>query len=313
MIAAHGLTKRYGKLTALNNVSFNIEKGEIYGFIGPNGAGKSTTMKILACLLRPDAGTAHVCGLDVREHGREIRRRIGYMPDFLGVYDDLTVDEYLQFFSAAFGVPRRKRRAIIDDALELTKLDTKQHAMVSSLSRGMQQRLGVARVLVHDPDVLLLDEPTSGLDPRARIDMRQLMRELRARGKTIMVSSHILAELGEMCTSIGIVEKGRLVYSGTLADALARTRGAERIAIQLENGQNPAGPEQIAQALLNDQRVAAATAEDHRLQIELTPGEHGHHFLIEAVIAAGGRISAFEPKGVQLEDAFMRLTQGALQ
>ena len=198
MIDIKGLTKRYGTLTALDNLSLNLQKGEIFGFIGPNGAGKTTTMKILACLLKPDSGDATIDGLSVRNNGDRIRRIIGYMPDFIGVYDDLTVDEYLQFFAAAFELPRSRRRTIVDQVLELTDLTDKRHAMVDSLSRGMTQRLGVARVLIHEPKVLLLDEPASGLDPRARIEMRELLRELKRMGKTIIISSHILPELAEV-------------------------------------------------------------------------------------------------------------------
>ncbi|MCX5690967.1 MAG: ABC transporter ATP-binding protein [Planctomycetota bacterium] len=219
MIKTKGLTKSFGALKALDSLTLEIGPGEVFGFIGPNGAGKSTTMKLLACLIRPDAGTASVCGHRISGDADAIRRVIGYMPDFLGVYDDLTVDEYLQFFAAAFGLPRKQRQATIGQVLELTDLTQKRHALVDSLSRGMQQRLGVARVLVHDPKVLLLDEPASGLDPRARIEMRSLLLELGRMGKSLMVSSHILSELAEMCTSIGIIEQGKLLYSGSIDDA----------------------------------------------------------------------------------------------
>src|SRR4051812_41791318 len=219
MIKCHGLTKRFGSLTALDNLTIEIGPGEIFGFIGPNGAGKTTTMKILACLLKPDAGWAQVCGLNTATRADDIRRLIGYMPDFLGVYDDLTVDEYLQFFAAAFSIERRRRKAVIDSVLQLTDLTAKRHAMVDSLSRGMQQRLGVARVLLHEPAVLLLDEPASGLDPRARIELRELLLKLKRMGKCIMVSSHILTELAEMSSSIGIIERGTLLFAGSIEDA----------------------------------------------------------------------------------------------
>ena len=314
MIEIQGLTKRFGSLTAVDNLTLSIGAGEVFGFIGPNGAGKTTTMKVLACLLRPDSGTVKVDGLDVASDGTAIRQILGYMPDFLGVYDDLTVDEYLQFFTAAFRVPRKKRAGVIDGVLELTDLTVKKRAMVSSLSRGMQQRLGVARVLVHDPKVLLLDEPASGLDPRARIEMRELLVELGRMGKTLMVSSHILTELGEMSTSIGIIEKGELVYAGTMADALAKTRGNERIVVTLEHhGDETPPPTQAINKIESDARVLSVKSDDHTLIVELIPGQRSHHFLLEALIAGGARIESFQPEEAKLEDAFLRLTKGVIQ
>lgn len=317
MIEIRNLTKRFGPLVAVNDLSLDIGPGEVFGFIGPNGAGKSTTMKILACLLRPDSGQARVDGLDVRTDGDQIRRVLGYMPDFLGVYDDLTVDEYLQFFAAAFRIPRARRRSIIESVLQLTDLTEKARAMVSSLSRGMQQRLGVARVLIHEPKVLLLDEPASGLDPRARIEMRTLLQELARMGKALMVSSHILSELAEMCTSIGIIERGRLLYAGSIQDAYARTRPGEQIDVRVEGDQSQA---HVARdALQGDTRVASVSVIQPQngsgpvVQVSLVPGDHSHHHLIERLIAAGVRIAAFTPREVRLEDAFLKLTTGALQ
>ncbi len=326
MIEITDVSKRFGKLVALRQVSLSIGPGEVFGFIGPNGAGKSTTMKILAGLLAPDAGTARVCGHDCVKEGAAVRRVLGYMPDFLGVYDDLTVDEYLQFFAAAYRVPRSRRRAVVDSVLELTDLRGKRDAMVDSLSRGMQQRLGVARVLIHEPRVLLLDEPASGLDPRARIELRELLLELRRMGKCIMVSSHILTELAEMCTSIGIIEKGQLLYAGSIADALAKSGAGERIAVRLEGTGLSAAA--AVEALRADPRVLRVAAEDvaeapdgegaaagapaPALTIDLAPGTHSHHFLIEAILAKGGRIASFTPRPMKLEDAFLRLTKGTL-
>lgn len=317
MIEIKSVTKTYGELVALGDLSLSIGPGEVFGFIGPNGAGKSTTMKILAGLLRPDSGTARVCGLDTATQAPAIRAVLGYMPDFLGVYDDLTVDEYLQFFAAAFKIPRARRRAVIDSVLELTDLTEKRDAMVDSLSRGMQQRLGVARVLIHEPKVLLLDEPASGLDPRARIELRELLLELRRMGKCIMVSSHILSELAEMCTSIGIIERGKLLFAGSIQEAYAKAGAGERIAVALE----PGGPDPaaIVQVIGRDSRVASAQFEpagpDSQpvILVELTPGVHGHHFIIETLMGQGARIASFAPRAIKLEDAFLRLTKGALQ
>ncbi len=312
MIEVKNLTKRFGSLTAVDDVSIEIGKGEIFGFIGPNGAGKSTTMKILASLLKPDSGIARVGGFDVTTHGDNVRRILGYMPDFLGVYDDLTVDEYLQFFAAAFRVERKRRRAVIDSVLQLTDLTEKKRAMVSSLSRGMQQRLGIARVLIHEPDVLLLDEPASGLDPRARIEIRSLLSELGQMGKCLMVSSHILTELAEMCSSIGIIERGKLLYCGSIADAYQRVQGGDRIAVRLEgeNGQVA----RAAQHVVTLPGVRSAESDDKgRLIVDLEADQKSHHFLIEALVGSGFRIASFVPQEVKLEDAFLKLTKGALQ
>ncbi|MEM7756254.1 MAG: ABC transporter ATP-binding protein [Planctomycetota bacterium] len=315
MIELKNISKSFGSLTAVDDLSLDIGPGELFGFIGPNGAGKSTSMKVLACLLKPDQGKARVDGLDCATEGHEIRARLGYMPDFLGVYDDLTVDEYLQFFASAFRIPRKKRRATTDAVLELTDLTEKRRAMVSSLSRGMQQRLGVARVLIHDPKVLLLDEPASGLDPRARIEMRSLLVELREMGKTLMVSSHILTELAEMSTSIGIIERGQLVYAGSIADAYKRVRGADRIHIEFEpDTDNPAPPAETAQrALTGDARIESIEPIGSAIRVQLTPGDHGRHFLLSALNNAGLRVSAFTPEPVKLEDAFLTLTKGHVQ
>lgn len=322
MIELKGLTKRFRVgnqiISALDSLDLSIGAGEVFGFIGPNGAGKSTTMKILAGLLAADEGSAIVAGFDTRKDGDLIRRTLGYMPDFLGVYDDLTVDEYLQFFAAAFKIPRARRRAVVDQVLELTDLSVKRKAMVDSLSRGMQQRLGIARVLIHDPKVLLLDEPASGLDPRARIEMRSLITELGKMGKTIMVSSHILTELGEMCTSLGMIERGKLLFAGSLEDAFSRARaagsGQERVNVILEN--SGTAPEIVIADVLKDHRVASAVQDSNdplTISIQLVQGEHGHHFLLARLLAGGARVRAFTPETLKLEDAFLKLTTGALQ
>jgi len=210
LIELHGLTKRYGNLTAVDDLTLTIEEGAVFGFIGPNGAGKTTTMRILTTLLRPTSGTARIAGHSVTDDPRAVRRAIGYMPDFFGVYEDMKVWEYLDFFAACYDIPAARRAGMIDDLLALVDLGPKRDAFVDTLSRGMKQRLCLARTLTHDPRVLILDEPASGLDPRARIEMRELLRALQDMGKTIFFSSHILSEVADICTSIGIIEHGRL-------------------------------------------------------------------------------------------------------
>ena len=308
MIELRDITVRFGSLVALDKLTLEIPSGEAFGYIGPNGAGKSTTMKILACLLQPDEGRATVDGLDVRKDGDQIRRRVGYMPDFLGVYDDLTVDEYLQFFAAAFEVPRKERRQIIDGVLDLTDLTDKKDELVDSLSRGMQQRLGVARVLVHDPAVLLLDEPASGLDPRARIEMRELLVELRSMGKTILVSSHILSELHEMCSSIGIIERGELLFAGQLDHAFDQAGIGNRILLDLE-----ADVDRARAMLADDERCESVTLDQQRLAIDLKHGLDSQHFIFETLIKHGFRIRSFDVSEQKLEDVFLRLTKGKVQ
>src|ERR1700677_108780 len=238
MIETHELTKMYGELYALNRLNLTLNQGDVYGFIGPNGAGKTTTMRILATLLNPSWGEATVCGYSIYTGSKEIRRVIGYMPDFFGVYDDMKVIEYLEFFASAYRIKGAARRKICEEVLELVDLTYKRDALVTSLSRGMTQRLGLARTLLHDPQVLLLDEPASGLDPRARIKMRQYIKQLRSTGKTIMLSSHILPELADICNKIGIIERGKLIFNGdveTAKKAVQRNRvylvavGGERI------------------------------------------------------------------------------------
>src|ERR1700754_3337146 len=224
MIETRYLTKKYGELFAIKSIDLNLSRGDLFGFIGPNGAGKTTTMKILATLLNPTWGEAYVGGNSIYTRPREIRRMIGYMPDFFGVYDDMKVIEYLEFFAAAYRIKGHARRKICDEVLDLVDLGYKREALVTSLSRGMTQRLGLARVLLHDPQVLLLDEPASGLDPRARIEMRALLKELRKMGKTILVSSHILPELADICNKIGIIEQGILHVNGSVAEVMKQVR-----------------------------------------------------------------------------------------
>jgi ABC-2 type transport system ATP-binding protein len=305
------LTKRYGALTALDHLNLELEAGDVFGFIGPNGAGKSTTMKILAGLLQPSFGIAKVMGKAVAGNGDFVRRNVGYMPDFIGVYEDLTVVEYLEFFASAYHVPRRQRKKVVQDVLELTDLKYKQDAMVDSLSRGMTQRLSLARVLIHDPPVLLLDEPASGLDPRARIEIRELLKELQRLGKTILISSHILSELGEFCNKMGIIERGKLIVSGTVDELMARARAQSVIAVQILGD-----AERAVAALKGDSRVdrieQAPSANGHLLVTLIDPQQH-HGFIAERLVAAGIAIDSIHPEKLKLEDVFLRLTKGIVQ
>src|SRR6266571_8296172 len=238
MIETRDLTKMYGELYALDRLNLQLEKGDVYGFIGPNGAGKTTTMRILATLLTPTWGEATVCVYSIYNGAKDIRRIMGYMPDFFGVYDDMKVIEYLEFFAAAYRIKGADRRKKCDQVLELVDLGYKRDALVTSLSRGMTQRLGLARVLLHEPQVLLLDEPASGLDPRARIEMRGLIKELRNMGKTIMLSSHILPELADICNKIGIIERGKLLFDGDVETAIRQVRQRHRLTVSVGDGRN---------------------------------------------------------------------------
>ena len=305
MIEIQKLSKYYGDLAALVDLDLQIDEGDIFGFIGPNGAGKTTTMRILATLLEPTRGRATIDGLDVRLQGKEVRRRVGYMPDFMGVYDDLKVFEYLEFFAAAFNIERRKRKGIVEGVLELTDLQGKRAAAVDSLSRGMQQRLGLARVLIHDPKVLILDEPASGLDPRARIEIRELLRELKRMGKTIMISSHILSELEEICDHIGIIEQGRLVFSGTLDEI------RQRIGIQNKMRVRIAGdPQRAVEVLSALPHVRDVRREDSYIAVMYAEGHKIDGSVARALVQAGLDVLALEPEQLKLDNAFLELTQG---
>ena len=305
MIEIQGLTKYYGSLAALVNLDLGIQEGQIFGFIGPNGAGKTTTMRILATLLEPTSGRAVVDGLDVRRHGRQVRRLVGYMPDFMGVYDDLKVFEYLEFFAAAFDIARAKRRAVIEGVLELTDLQGKRAAAVDSLSRGMQQRLSLARVLVHDPKVLILDEPASGLDPRARIEVRELLRELKNMGKTIMVSSHILSELEEVCDNVGIIENGRLVFSGTLEQIRQQLGFHNKVRVVV------VGADDRAVELLSAlPQVAEVMRSNDAISVTFREGTSADGLIARTLVNGGVNIVSLVPEQLKLDEAFLRLTRG---
>jgi ABC-2 type transport system ATP-binding protein len=305
MIETKNLTKNYGDLTAVDDLNLTIKDGDIFGFIGPNGAGKTTTMRILVTLLEPTRGSAFINGLDVTKDGKKVRRLVGYMPDFMGVYDDLKVFEYLEFFAAAFGIDRKKRKSIVEGVLELTDLESKKSATVDSLSRGMQQRLGLARVLIHDPKVLILDEPASGLDPRARIEIRELLRELKRMGKTIMISSHILSELEEICDHVGIIEHGRLVFSGTLEEIRPRLGIESKVRVKVADHQDKA-----IELLSVLPQVRQVQALGNEIAVTFHEGKEANGIIARTLVNADLDIISIQPERLKLDDAFLQLTKG---
>jgi ABC-2 type transport system ATP-binding protein len=295
----------YGNIHAVRGISLQIPRGEVYGFIGPNGAGKSSTIKVLATLLPGYRGRAQVNGIEVSRDPQMVREHIGYMPDFFGVYEDLTTREYLHFFAATYRIPRNRRAAIVNDVLELTDLTQKIDSQVDSLSRGMKQRLALARVLLHDPDLLLLDEPASGLDPRARIEVRELLKELKNMGKTILISSHILHELAQMCTRIGIIEAGQMVAQGPLDEIYRRLQLMRVVHLQLAN----AG-EEMLNRLRGIPGVESVDQQVDRIAVRLHEDRLSVEDLHDAIHVLGGRIRMYQPEAMDMETAFMKLTQG---
>jgi ABC-2 type transport system ATP-binding protein len=308
VIETRELTKMYGDLYALNRLSLKLERGDVYGFIGPNGAGKTTTMRILATLLNPTWGEATVCGYSIYNNAKEIRRLMGYMPDFFGVYDDMKVIEYLEFFAAAYRITGPERRRKCDQVLELVDLGYKRDALVTSLSRGMTQRLGLARVLLHDPQVLLLDEPASGLDPRARIEMRGLLKELRNMGKTILVSSHILPELADICNKIGIIERGQLLFDGDVQSAIRQVRQHTVYLVAVANDLNATAKEHLEAHL--DVLTVEDRPQEGCLRVTLGENVHDGSFLVDLLIKQGLRLKMFKEEEIDLEDVFLGITKG---
>jgi len=305
LIETNDLTKRYGDLYAIRSIDLKLEKGDLFGFIGPNGAGKTTTMRIIATLLNPTWGEAYVGGYSIYTKPREIRRLVGYMPDFFGVYDDMKVIEYLEFFAAAYRIRGPKRRQVCDRMLEVVGLDFKRDAFANTLSRGQTQRLGLARVLLHDPEVLLLDEPLSGLDPRARIEMRNLLKRLRGMGKTIIVSSHILPELADICNKIGIIDRGVMNVSADVADVMRQVR--QHIVLRVKVVENPAAAMDILRA---DPAVRDVELADGQLVVTLHEEEGKYDQLATRLVQAGFGIQMFREEELSLEAAFMALTRG---
>jgi ABC-2 type transport system ATP-binding protein len=306
-IRTEALTKRYGRSVAVAGLDLSIDAGEIFGLVGPNGAGKTTTLKMLATLLPPTAGDAQIAGISVRREPDAVRRVLGYMPDNFGVYDDMRVWEYLDFFGRCYGLPGSRRRQMIGDLLELVDLAQKRDSYVQDLSRGMQQRLCLAHALVHDPQVLLLDEPASGLDPRARVELRELLRELRSLGKTIVISSHILPELEELCTSLAIIDHGRVMASGRVEDIADRFRVGAVYRVRLLGNAEDA---QAAAALLSDRADVASVVAvgDGSLELGLAGDDASAAAVLAVLVRAGHQVVNFAPAASDLEELFLQIT-----
>jgi ABC-2 type transport system ATP-binding protein len=322
IIETKSLTKRYTKLTAVSDLSLSVEAGAIYGFVGPNGAGKTTTMRMLTTLLRPTGGEAWVAGYSTRRQPRDVRRVIGYMPDFFGVYDDMTVWEYLDFFAACYDIPRAARARLVADLLELVDLGHRRDDMVDTLSRGMKQRLCLARTLAHDPQVLILDEPASGLDPRARVEIRELLKELSRMGKTIFFSTHILSDVNEIATHVGILEAGVLVTQGTLEDIQHRLVPHRRLTITLLDASRL---EEVRLALLAREGVGEVRQADMPagngsadggapqaalLEANFTGDQAAVSALLRHLVSSGLPILSFTEAPHDVEELFMRVTKG---
>jgi ABC-2 type transport system ATP-binding protein len=306
IVVTRGLVKRYPGTLAVAGMDLAVGEGEIFGLVGPNGAGKTTTLRILATLLTATSGHAEIAGIDVRRNPDAARRVLGFMPDVFGVYDDMKVWEYLDFFARCYGIPGSRRRRMIGDLLDLVDLGDKRDAYVQGLSRGMQQRLCLAHTLVHDPQVLLLDEPASGLDPRARVELRELLRELRALGKTIVISSHILPELEELCTSVAIVDHGRVLAAGTINEIGQRLRIGEVLRIRVLGDEAEV---QTARAWFEGREdVASASIEAGQIEIGFRGDEAGAAALLAAAVRAKIRVASYSPAATDLQELFLQVT-----
>jgi len=307
IVRTMGLVKRYDRTVAVGGLDLEVAQGEIFGLVGPNGAGKTTTLRILATLLEPTSGDAEIAGASVRRNPNEVRRVLGFMPDVFGVYDDMKVWEYLDFFARCYGIPSARRRQMISDLLELVDLGDKRDSYVQGLSRGMQQRLCLAHTLVHDPSVLLLDEPASGLDPRARVELRELLRELRSLGKTILISSHILPELEELCTSVAIIDRGKVLAQGRVAEIEQRLRvGAVlRVRVLGDDLEVAAAHQHFAAAA----HVASSSIlADGTIELGFRGDDEASARLLAGAVGAGIRIISFARAASDLEELFLQVT-----
>ena len=306
VVAVEGLWYSYKRTRALAGISFQVAPGSIHGFVGPNGAGKTTTLKILATLLRPDKGTAMVFGKDITRHAKEVCRRIGYMPDHINLYRQMTVFECLDFFSAAYGMKVAERDRVVEDVLELTDMKVRKRDLIKGLSRGMLQRLSLARALVHDPDLLLLDEPASGLDPRARVELMEILRELSRMGKTIFISSHILSELGDLCDSVTIIDRGVVKYSGPMQGLLSRRGEVAGYVIALRSEQPLV--EKALQEIEGMMEVLKVEGQPS-YRVTFDTSKTDTNAVLSAVLASGGSVTSFREDTRLLSQAFMELTE----
>jgi ABC-2 type transport system ATP-binding protein len=307
IVRALGLVKRYDATLAVAGLDLDVEQGEIFGLVGPNGAGKTTTLRILATLLAPTTGDAEIAGISVRRNPNAVRRVVGFMPDVFGVYDDMKVWEYLDFFARCYGIPPARRRQMIGDLLDLVDLGDRRDSYVQGLSRGMQQRLCLAHTLVHDPQVLLLDEPASGLDPRARVELRELLRELRSLGKTIVISSHILPELEELCTSVAIVDRGQVLAQGRVADIERRLRVGAVLRVRVL-GERPAIDSARDHFAAQPDVASASILEDGMIEIGFRGDEAATARLLAAAIRADVPVVSFARAASDLEELFLQVT-----
>ncbi len=314
IIETSELVKRYARFTAVSGLSLAVPEGAIYGFVGPNGAGKTTTMRVLTTLTRPTEGEARVAGYSVTAHPRAVRRSIGYMPDEFGVYDDMRVWEYLDFFAACYDIPESERRRLIDDLLELVDLTHRREDMVDKLSRGMKQRLSLARTLAHDPEVLILDEPAAGLDPRARVEIRELLVELASMGKSIFFSSHILADVSEICTHIGIIEAGQMVIQGSVAEMRAQLTPWREIVVTLAASDTLAEARRLLESMpqVLETRPLEPRDEWARLAVHFDGDDAGVAGLNRALALADIGVLGFQEETKDLESLFMNVTRGVV-
>jgi ABC-2 type transport system ATP-binding protein len=314
-VRTNGLTHMYGNVAAVQDLNLEVAQGDLFGFIGSNGAGKTTTLRILATFLEPSAGSAHILGHNVVSDAQAVRHVIGYMPDFFGVYKDMEVSEYLDFFAACYRIPSGKREATVKDVLELVGLSEKKDSLIGALSRGMQQRLGLARVLIHDPKLLLLDEPASGLDPRARIEMMAILQELQRLGKTIIISSHILSELQTLCNRVAIIEKGRLIYAGPVQARYLTTldplvAGPQNLVVWARVAEQT---EQAVQLLRTRPEFREITPVDSEIKVEFAGTESDQSLIAEVLVKGGFKLIELRTDEPGLEEVFMRVTRGETQ